>query len=230
MVLRFRLLSGSVAVLALAAGLWWYARPLDPTGATSASGLPLRGEATESAVTNSRRTLPSESADAGALDESSAEEFLDHPRVQSWLVLEENKRLLTDYFNDAENSALDDGEAWTLIEQAEREGRVIGFEAMHMKIAWLERNSANAEEFNRRRDELISDYRQRAEKMNQTYDPASIPGFTDYKAREADIIREVRAMETIPDGLSEQAYLRQRLLEARIEAFEGRGSGSESQQ
>ena len=227
--MHIRLLSSAGIALSLAA-LWWYASPPNPAVLTPKSNVSASEEAAYTTVTSNGPALRAGPAKVGTSAEPSAEELLEHPRVQSWLALEENKRLLTNYFADAENSALNDGEAWALIEQAEREGRVIGFEAMHMKIAWLERNSANAEEFNRRRDELIADYRQRAEKMNRDYDPASIPGFTDYKAREADIIREVRAMETIPDGLSEQAYLRQRLLEARIEAFESRSPGSESQQ
>ena len=41
------------------------------------------------------------------------------------------------------------------------------------------------------------------------------PQFGSYKVREAEIVNEVMAMETIPDGLSRNEYLRQRLQSSR---------------
>jgi hypothetical protein len=41
------------------------------------------------------------------------------------------------------------------------------------------------------------------------------PQFGSYKARESEIVSEVMAMETIPDGLSRNEYLRRRLQSAR---------------
>jgi len=41
------------------------------------------------------------------------------------------------------------------------------------------------------------------------------PQFESYKARETEIVNEVMAMETIPDGLSRDEYLRRRLQSAR---------------
>lgn len=52
------------------------------------------------------------------------------------------------------------------------------------------------------------------------YDPAAIPGFNRYKQSEQAIIAEVAAMDGFADEAERQAYLRQRLLEARIEAYQ----------
>jgi hypothetical protein len=41
------------------------------------------------------------------------------------------------------------------------------------------------------------------------------PQFESYKVRESQIVNEVMAMETIPDGLSRDEYLRRRLQSAR---------------
>ena len=41
------------------------------------------------------------------------------------------------------------------------------------------------------------------------------PQFESYKVRESEIVHEVMAMETIPDGLNRDEYLRQRLQSAR---------------
>ena len=41
------------------------------------------------------------------------------------------------------------------------------------------------------------------------------PQFDSYKVRESEIVHEVMAMETIPDGLSRDEYLRRRLQSAR---------------
>ncbi|MEM9760664.1 MAG: hypothetical protein AAF933_15585, partial [Pseudomonadota bacterium] len=56
------------------------------------------------------------------------------------------------------------------------------------------------------------------------FKPENIPGFTDYKTREAEIIAEVNGMDSFPQGQTRQQYLRERLLEARIEAY---GEGGE---
>ena len=45
------------------------------------------------------------------------------------------------------------------------------------------------------------------------------PAFTDYKAREAAILAEVLARDSFPGGMSREAYLEERLAEARREAY-----------
>ncbi|WP_157976575.1 hypothetical protein [Parahaliea mediterranea] len=141
------------------------------------------------------------------------------PRVVAYLSRERDKSTLRGYFDDPGASELSADEAWALIEQVEAEGRVMGFEALHLKLAWLERNSASEEEFQQRASQLLAQYRQRAEQAAQAGSPERNPAFVDYKQRERQIMDEVAAMDDIPNGMTRQAYLRQRLLEARMAAY-----------
>lgn len=144
---------------------------------------------------------------------------LQHPAVQDWLRQEAGKIALRDWFADPAGSQLTAGEAWKMIEQAESEGRVMAFEALHLKIAWLERESESRDEFERRSARLLAEYEERAEQRTAARSPGQVPGFSAYKEQERQIIDEVNALESIPGGLSRQAYLRERLMEARIDAY-----------
>jgi hypothetical protein len=57
--------------------------------------------------------------------------------------------------------------------------------------------------------------RYEAETRQRSGQPDSDPMFELYKVRESQIVAEVMAMQTIPDGLSRDEYLRRRLQEAR---------------
>ncbi|GAB3285650.1 hypothetical protein [Parahaliea aestuarii] len=141
------------------------------------------------------------------------------PRIASYLSREQDKSALQAYFANPDASELSAAAAWRLIEQVEADGRVMGFEALYLKLAWLERNSGSEAEFQRRSAELLAQYRQRAEQAARDDSPERDPAFADYKQRERQIMDEVAAMDDIPNGLTRQAYLRQRLLEARMAAY-----------
>lgn len=151
--------------------------------------------------------------------DQAVEALLEHPRVQEYLAEETDKRALQDYFAGGDG-AISDDEAWALIERIERESRVLAFEALTLKLAWLDRNSDNKDDYDQRSAEILAQYRQRSERQLQQYDPyEEVPGFARYKELEAEIVREVQQMESFPEGLSRQAYLRQRLQAARQEAY-----------
>ncbi|MBB3063062.1 hypothetical protein [Microbulbifer rhizosphaerae] len=145
--------------------------------------------------------------------------LLSDPRVQRYFQREKDKRSLQDYFsNSGELSA---EESWRLIEAIEAEGRIMAYEAMALKLAWLERNSASKVEFDRAAGELVEGYRQKSQQSVEEYDPyEDVPGFAEYKEMEAQIVREVQQMTTFPDGMSKQEYLRRRLQEARENAYQ----------
>ena len=64
---------------------------------------------------------------------------------------------------------------------------------------------------------LVEDYRAQAEQAaaNRVPDPRD----ERYQTRQAEIAREVMALEEIPGGVSREEYLRERLRELRIEVY-----------
>ena len=153
------------------------------------------------------------------LDDVALLALLEDPRVQDYLGRQQDKQALEAYFT-ADDSALSDAEAWTLIESIERDGRVMAYEALALKLAWLERNSASEGEFQDAARDLVAEYRERAEQSMRAYDPyEDVPGFAEYKEAERRILQEVQAMESFPDGMTRQEYLRMRLQAAREAAY-----------
>ncbi|MGL6160558.1 hypothetical protein [Microbulbifer sp.] len=160
-----------------------------------------------------------ESLDPAGLSREELGSLLSDPRVQRYFQREKDKRSLQDYFNNS--GELSAEESWQLIESIESEGRIMGYEAMALKLAWLERNSASKGEFDRAAGELVESYRRKSQQSAEEYDPyEDVPGFAEYKETEAQIVREVQQMTTFPDGISKQEYLRRRLQEAREKAYQ----------
>lgn len=62
---------------------------------------------------------------------------------------------------------------------------------------------------------LQEHYRQQGERKQAEWEARSDPELELYKAREREIVNEVMAMTTIPDGLTRDEYLRRRLQSAR---------------
>ncbi|MFA0810530.1 hypothetical protein [Microbulbifer epialgicus] len=148
------------------------------------------------------------------LENTEVKELLNHPRVKAYLDQEQLKQALQDYFADLGN--LSSEEAWSAIEKVERENRVTGYEALSLKLAWLEKNSINETEFKQRAEELFNNYREKAQSVINRYDPhKQVPGFSTYKDLERSIVEEVQQMTSFPNGMSKHEYLRKRLQEAR---------------
>ncbi|WP_299584160.1 hypothetical protein [uncultured Microbulbifer sp.] len=148
------------------------------------------------------------------LENSEMRELLDHPRVKAYLDQEQAKQALKDYFANLGN--LSSKQAWDAIEQVEDENRVTGYEALSLKLAWLEKNSLNEAEFKQRAEELFNIYREQAQSVISRYDPhTEVPGFSTYKDLERSIVEEVQQMTAFPNGMSKHEYLRKRLQEAR---------------
>lgn len=155
--------------------------------------------------------------------EQSLSAVMSHPNVKRYLEREARKEKLQQYFTDV--SAHDNkAEVWELIGQIERDGGMLAYEGMALKLAWLERHSDSEAAFSEASEQVLAEYRARAERSVGTYDPyKDLPGFAEYKAREQDIVAEVSEMTQIPGGLSKQEYLRKRLLAARERAFASQG-------
>jgi len=148
------------------------------------------------------------------LENAEMEELLSHPRVKAYLDQEQAKQALKDYFANLGN--LSSEQAWDAIEQVENENRVTGYEALSLKLAWLEKNSINEADFKQRAEALFNIYRDQAQSIISRYDPhTEVPGFSTYKDLERSIVEEVQQMSSFPDGMSKHEYLRKRLQEAR---------------
>lgn len=200
------LLVATLVLLALGAA-WIYRTPFPTVLVESASELP--------SVESGKALYPE-----GAVSvEEELIAILEDPRVQSYFRRQEDKQRLSDYFS-GENTEITDEEAWQLIDAIERDGRIMAYEALALKLAWLERNSASKAEFDAEAQSLIEEYRQRSLNSVKEYDPyKDVPGFAEYKEAEKQIVREVEQMNTFPDGMSRQEYLRRRLQEAREKAY-----------
>ncbi len=153
------------------------------------------------------------------LTDAEKEALLNDPTVKDYLAQKESEAALDDYFNN-EKSLHEDEAIWELIENIEKEGRIAGFEAMAIKLLWLQKNSTDETAYEESARRLLNQYKEKSEKAAAEYDPNDdVPGFTEYKQEEAQIIEEVNTMQAFPNGMSKDAYLRERLLEARIKYF-----------
>lgn len=178
---------------------------------------------TEFRADTSAGTPPSNTASDDTLSEgytAKQEALLKHPKVQAYFDQQQAKKALDAYFNNKESEEVyTDEEIWQIIERIESEGRVFAFEALSLKLRWLEKNADNELDFKARSEDLIAGYRARAEAA-QNYQPESeLPAFAEYKKEEARIIKEIESMQSFPEGMTRQEYLRKSLLEARIKAY-----------
>jgi hypothetical protein len=143
----------------------------------------------------------------------------DQAKVDAYLTREATRQRLQDYFDAPGENAAIAADIWREIEQLEAEGRIVGFEAMHMKLSWLALNSGDEAAYEQEAAALVEEYVKRDRAARAAFKPEDIPGYSDYKSREAEIIAEVNAMEEFPQGQTRQQYLRVRLLQARKEAY-----------
>jgi len=144
------------------------------------------------------------------------------------LAYEEYQRLFQ--LSDAIREYLDSRDSLTDTEQAYREvelerqlnrleadKKVTASEALALRLALIEPDDEQAkakglaliEQYDRERQERLAAIRANPD-----------PEFRSYKAREAEIVKEVLAMDHYPDGLSREEYLARRLAEARQDAYQ----------
>lgn len=159
------------------------------------------------------------SADAAASAIPSLDAVMSHPNVRRYLEREARKESLQAYFSDLENRE-NAAAAWRLIDEIERDGGMLAYEALALKLSWLEQTSADKAAFDSAAEVLLDEYRQRALRSTEAYDPyKDVSGFAEYKVLERKIVAEVRELDRFPDGMSREEYLRKRLQEAREQAY-----------
>jgi len=178
---------------------------------------PTTNQSTEQPLGQTQQATSTSDKAKKQLPEDISFDLENHPKVLAYLQKEQDKKRIQEYF--ANPTGHDPQAIYALIEKIESQGRVVAFEALSMKLAWLEKNTTESE-FKQKREALVADYRKKAETAHSNYKPENTPGFTEYKQAEASIIKQVANMQSFPDGMSKQEYLRKRLLDARIAAYD----------
>jgi hypothetical protein len=104
------------------------------------------------------------------------------------------------------------------IAEQERQGALLPQEALVLKLALLRVTSDDPAVLDHESRRLVESYQEA-----QTARPPALPDprFEVYKEREAELVREVMALEEIPEGLARSEYLRRRLRELRSEVYSG---------
>ncbi|MGR1216444.1 hypothetical protein ACUYGA_06195 [Metapseudomonas otitidis] len=178
---------------------------------------------------------PTASAPATARSEQSGEqppkaETETKPAVDPALVDAYSKRLAFDseyrgFFDKASQlpEAEREAEAERLrkgLEEREARGELAASESLMLQIALIQATESDPEEQKSRANALLRRYQEASEAREKALAQQPSPQFKRYKQDEKRIVEEVMALEAIPDGLSRNEYLRQRLQEAREQAYQ----------
>jgi hypothetical protein len=105
------------------------------------------------------------------------------------------------------------------IEARERDGLLLAQEALVLRLGVLRATVDDPAVLDSESRRVVEDYQRRAEQAaaNRVPDPRD----AQYQTRQAEIAREVMALDDIPGGVSREQYLRERLRELRIDVYAG---------
>jgi hypothetical protein len=104
------------------------------------------------------------------------------------------------------------------ISRYEAAGELSASEALVLKIALIRETVPDQAAQTAQVVALHKHYRVESERLQAEWQARPDPAFELYKAREREIVAEVSSMSEIPDGMSRNEYLRQRLQRAREDA------------
>lgn len=105
------------------------------------------------------------------------------------------------------------------IDRREAAGELALSEALLMQVGLVQAEGGDEAAQKARADALLARY-QALSAEREAQAKASDARFSRYKSEEKRIVDEVMALDSIPDGLSRDQYLRQRLQEAREQAYQ----------
>ena len=210
--IKTRLLVSGLATLAVGGGLWLGLSGSTPNANAPAAAAPPAG------------STSSEPATAAPLDASAQRQQLADPAVQGYQA---RLQFGVDYHSFIKSAAdLDEAQrrqrAAALakeIDRREAAGELALSEALLLQVGLAQAEGGDEEAQKARADALVARYQalsQAREARNKTPDAR----FSQYKSDEKRIVDEVLSMDSIPDGLSRDQYLRQRLQEAREQAYQ----------
>ena len=202
-----------VVGVAAAGAIVWFVRPAEPDRATSPvssieresapSAAPAR--TTETAVPRIERAQSTPSGD---------------PRVEEFQQRERFQQEVREFFARApalppEERAARAREIARAITDYEARGEIAAAEALTLRSGLVRETVADPVEQIVAIRGLQEHYQQQGERKQAEWEARADPELDLYKAREREIVNEVMAMTTIPDGLTRDEYLRRRLQSAR---------------
>jgi hypothetical protein len=211
-----RSVSSSLAAAAgaalLAGGVWLARRTEAPSAEPPAALSPAPPSATTTqapATRDEREPRPDlESADPPAL-----------ARYREEIAFGDAVRAFFDGYRELDESEREARAEELLgqIDARERDGRILPQEALMLRLGILRATVDDPAVLDSESRQLVEDYRARAEQAaaNRVPDPRD----EQYQTRQAEIAREVMALEEIPGGVPREEYLRERLRELRLEVY-----------
>lgn len=204
-----RLLLAGLAFLGAAAGLWL--------------GLP----AADSGPAVQAPAAPAPAADPGVdtpPTRAAAQALADDPAVRSFQArlqfAADYRAFLQGAASLAEHERQRQAEALAReIDRREAARELALSEALLLQLGLVQALGGDEDSQKARADALVARY-QALGKAREAGAEAPDARFSQYKSEEKRIVEEVMALQTIPDGLSRDQYLRQRLQEAREQAYQ----------
>ncbi|USR41864.1 hypothetical protein L1F06_010710 [Ectopseudomonas hydrolytica] len=106
------------------------------------------------------------------------------------------------------------------IETLEQQGELALSEALLLQLALIKADTQDEAAQKARGEALIRRYQALSAEREAAQAQRPDPQFERYKAEERRIVEEVMALQNVPDGLSRDQYLRQRLQEARERSYQ----------
>jgi hypothetical protein len=209
---KTRLLVSGLATLAVGGGLWL---GLAGSGAEHAApGAPAVASAADTA---------GDRAGGTPLDKHAQQALLGDPAVRGYQA---RLRFAADYQDFIQGAAgLAEAERRSRaaalareIDRREAAGELALSEALLLQVGLAQAEGGDEEAQKARADALVARYQALSAAREAKRAPDA--RFTRYKADEKRIVEEVMALDSIPDGLSRDQYLRQRLQEAREQAYQ----------
>jgi hypothetical protein len=203
-----------VAGVAAAAAIVWFMRPAEQQQPAQSSVDAIERELTPSQA-------PTRAAEPGVPEnERPQSRPTVDPRVQKFQQRERFQQEVREFFArapalPAEERAARARDIARAITHYEAEGEIAAAEALTLRSGLVRETVADPVEQLVAIRGLQEHYQQQGERKQEEWETRADPDLELYKAREREIVDEVMAMTTIPDGLTRDEYLRRRLQSAR---------------
>ena len=203
-----------VAGVAAAGAIVWFMRPAEQQQPAQSSVDAIERESTQSQA-------PARAPGPGVpeLERPQSRPTVD-PRVEKFQQRERFQQEVREFFARApalppEERAARARDIARAITHYEAEGEIAAAEALTLRSGLIRETVEDPIEQAIAIRALQQHYQQQGERKLAEWEARSDPELELYKAREREIVDEVMAMTTIPDGLTRDEYLRRRLQSAR---------------
>lgn len=203
-----------VAGVAAAGAIAWFVRPAEQQQPARSSVDAIEREPTQSQA-------PAGAAEPAVpeVERPQSRPTVD-PRVQKFQQRERFQQEVREFFARApallpEERAARARDIARAITHYEAEGEIAAAEALTLRSGLIRETVADPVEQIVAIRGLQQHYQQQGERKQAEWEARADPELELYKAREREIVDEVMAMTTIPDGLTRDEYLRRRLQSAR---------------